>query len=35
MDWSKGNILKRIGLNPSDYIDLQLSIVFNKPVFDI
>lgn len=35
MDWSKGKILKKIGLDPSDYVDMQLSIVFNKPVFDL
>lgn len=35
MDWSKGKVLNKIGLNPSDYVDLQLSALFKKPVFDI
>lgn len=35
MDWSKGKILKSIGLDPSEYIDIHLSIVFDKPVFDL
>ena len=35
MDWSKGNILKKIGLDPKDYVDMQLSIIYNKPMFDL
>lgn len=35
MNWSKGNILKKIGLEPREYVDMLLSMVFNKPVFDL
>lgn len=35
MDWSKGKVLNKIGLNPDDYVDLQLSALFNKPIFDL
>lgn len=35
MDWNKGKVLKRIGLEPADYLDRLLSAVFKKPVFDL
>lgn len=35
MDWSKGKVLKSIGLNPSDYYDGLLSVIYNKPMFDL
>lgn len=35
MDWSKGKILKSIGLDPSEYYDGLLTAVFNKPMFDL
>lgn len=35
MDWSKGQVLKKIGLNPKDFVDLKLSAVMGEPVFDL
>lgn len=35
MDWSKGRVLKKIGLNPRDFVDLKLSVVMREPVFDL
>lgn len=35
MDWSKGNILKKIGLNPKDFVDMELSLIYKKPIFDL
>lgn len=35
MDWSKGLVLKKIGLNPRDFVDVELSVVMREPVFDL
>ena len=35
MDWSKGNVLKKIGLNPKGFVDMELSFIFKKPMFDL
>lgn len=35
MDWSKGLVLKKIGLNPRDFVDVELSVVMGEPMFDL
>lgn len=35
MDWSIGVVLKKIGLNPRDFVDVKLSVVMGEPVFDL
>ena len=35
MDWSKGNVLKKIGLNPKGFVDMELSFIYKKPMFDL
>ena len=35
MDWSKGLVLKKIGLNPRDFVDVELSVVMGEPIFDL
>lgn len=35
MEWNRGNVLKKIGLNPSLFLDSTLSFIFKKPMFDL
>ena len=35
MEWNRGNILKKIGLNPSCFVDLTLTTIYKKPMFDL
>lgn len=35
MDWSIGTVFRRIGINPAEIVDVELSAVFKKPVFDV
>lgn len=34
-DWSKGYVLKMMGLEPCEYVDTMLSLAMKRPMFDI